>query len=146
MKVARQSDGLFVVSLVQGETIRAGVEAFAKDASLGGARVWAIGGIEEPELGFYDLPQRRYLRHVFGGPWELLSFDGNIALLDGRPVLHAHAVLSDVNYHVRGGHFFDARVGIFVEMFIEATERPIKRRMDEAVGLPGWVLEEEARL
>ena len=124
MKVHEDKGGLLVVSLARGDDIRGSVEGLALDRGLVGAKLSAIGAIEEPELGYYDLPNQTYLRNKFAGIWELVSFQGNLSLLDGRPFMHAHAAIGGPDGSTRGGHLFEGRVGVVVELFIEPLETP----------------------
>lgn len=138
MKWTQEEDGRVVVSLERGEAIRENVESLATELGLVAAKVSAIGALETPELGCYELDDREYLRREFDGIWELLSLEGNISLLDGEPFLHAHVSISGHDFSVKGGHLFDSRVGVVVEMFIEPLDTPLPRIPCEAIGLPRW--------
>lgn len=138
MKLLEESDGRLVVSLARGEMLRACIENLAIQRGIRGARISAIGAIEDPELGCYDLPSQSYDKRVFPGIWELLSMEGNISLLQGRPFLHAHVSISGHDYQALGGHLFDARVGVVVELFIDPLSTPLPRIPCAAIGLPRW--------
>ena len=138
MKVHEDASGLLVVSLARGDDIRSSVEGLAADRGLVGAKLSAIGAIEDPELGYYELPKQTYLRNLFSGIWELVSFQGNISLLDGRPFMHAHAAIGGPDGSTRGGHLFDGRVGVVMELFVEPLETPLPRIPCPAIGLPRW--------
>lgn len=144
MKWIQEEDGRIVLSLERGETLRDSIESLAAELDLVAARVSAIGALEEPELGCYELDDREYLHRTFDGIWELLALEGNISLLDGEPFLHAHCSISGPDFDVRGGHLFDAKVGVVVEMFIEPFDTPLPRIPCEAIGLPRWEPGEDA--
>jgi predicted DNA-binding protein with PD1-like motif len=138
MKTRRDGNGLWVVLLERGDKVRESVEGFAAQVGLGGARISAIGALENPELAVYDLPQKKYYSRTFEGIFELLTADGNITLKDGRPFMHMHVAIGDHEYRVHGGHLKDAVVGVVVEMFMEPLAEPLSREMDEDIGLPSW--------
>lgn len=138
MKFHREANGILVVSITLGEEIRANVQALAASEKIVAAQVSAVGAVKDPELGFYNLSERQYQRRVFPGTWELITLQGNIALLDGQPFLHAHAVISEENFQALAGHFFDARVGVVLEMFIISLPTPLRRIYREDIGVPCW--------
>ncbi len=138
MKVHREKDGTFVVSLMRGETIRASIETLAVKEGIVGAQVSGIGAVEDPELGYYMLDKKEYAHHIFPGIFELLSFDGNVTLRDDRPFLHTHPIISGPDLKAFGGHFFDARVGVVVELFLTPLATPLRRIMCDEIGLARW--------
>ena len=44
--------------------------------------------------------------------------EGNVALKDGEPFIHAHVVLSDHKMQTLGGHLFETTVGVAGEFFL----------------------------
>lgn len=138
MKYVREANGRLVVSLARGEALRGAIEGLAAAEGIGGARVWAIGALEDPEIGWWDLPARVYHKQVFPGIWELLSLDGSLSTWQDKPLLHVHTAISGHDYAVKGGHLFDARVGVVVELFIDPLERPLLRAFCDDIGLPRW--------
>ncbi len=127
-----------IVSLERGDAVRASVEAVAKERGILGAAVTAIGAIENPELGFYRLDEKRYERKRFPGIWELVSLLGNVTAKDGEPFMHAHVAIGGPDFAVYGGHLFDATTGVVVELVIEPFDRPLERVLCEDIGLHRW--------
>ena len=138
MKWHREQDGRILVSLGRGDDLRECLEGLATELGLGSARVSGIGALEDPELGSWDVGERVYHKRVFPGVWELLTLEGNLSLLEGRPFLHAHVTLSGHDYAVYGGHLFGARVGVVAELFVDPHPTPLPRKMWEVTGLPRW--------
>jgi predicted DNA-binding protein with PD1-like motif len=67
--------------------------------------VWFfIGALSRAELGYYDQLSHEYGTFSLEEPVELASCYGNISMRDGRPFVHAHAVLSDRTGRTFGGH------------------------------------------
>lgn len=138
MKWHREKDGRILVNLERGDDLRPSLEGLATELGLAAARVTALGALEDPELGSFDLPTKVYHKKVFPGIWELLSLVGNLSLVDGRPFLHAHVALSGHDFRVFGGHLFEARVGVMVELFLDPYPTPLHRSFSEKVGLNQW--------
>jgi len=138
MIARRQDDGLLIVSLERGDDLRGEIEALALREGIGGAEINAIGAIETPELGYYDLPTKTYLRRTFDGIYELLALQGNLTMRDGKPFLHAHVALGGRDFLALGGHLFDAKIGVVVEMFIRPTQSPLLRIPCDDIGLARW--------
>ncbi|HTM68793.1 MAG TPA: PPC domain-containing DNA-binding protein [Candidatus Binatia bacterium] len=143
MKFRRETGGTLVVSLERGDAMRASIEALAAAENVPSARLTAIGAVEDAELGFYDLGRKEYLRRSFPGILELVSLEGSITVKDGKPFLHAHVAISGPDFAVHGGHLFDAKAGVVVELFIIPLERPLLRVMCDEIGLARWEPDQE---
>ena len=94
-----------------------------------------IGALKEVELGYYDMTNKIYIRRKFEEEHELVSCSGNFALKEGEVILHCHAVLSDKNFNVIGGHLFTGKVAITGEFYIWPGEMQVNRGPDAATGL-----------
>lgn len=138
MKARRDDTGIYIVHLERGDSVRKSLEGFATEHRIEGARVTAIGALENPELACFDLPTKTYDKRVFEGIYELLSGEGNIARHEGRPVLHMHVTISGHDYVAYGGHLNDATVGVVMEIFIDPLAAPLERGHCDATGLAVW--------
>jgi predicted DNA-binding protein with PD1-like motif len=138
VKFRREQNGRLLVSLTRGDDLRSSLQDLAADQKLVGASVHGIGALQDPELGWWDLPNQTYHKRVFPGLYELLTLQGNLSLLEGKPLLHAHVTLSGPDYQVFGGHFFEARVGVVAELFLDPCADPLLRVFCPSLGLPRW--------
>ncbi|MCX6639096.1 MAG: DNA-binding protein [bacterium] len=127
--------GGFLVRLIKGEDVTKALTEFLKEQQIYAGTVTGLGGIGDAELGFYDLPQRVYLRKLIPGNLELVLYNGNITLVEGEPFIHAHAVVSGPDYQAFSGHFFTARVTITGEFVVTPRDWEVNRAVDEASGL-----------
>jgi predicted DNA-binding protein with PD1-like motif len=70
---------------------------------------------------------------------EVASMTGNIALVDGEPFVHAHAVLSGIvpgsENGCIGGHVFEAKVAVTLEVHLVAFADAVTRELDPEIGL-----------
>lgn len=135
--ISREKDKRIVVGLERGERIRASIESFATREKIVGAELKAIGALKDPELAYYDLSTKQYLKRLFPGIWELV-LAGNISLKDGKPFLHAHVTIGGRDFQAFCGHLVDAEVGVVVEMFMHLLATPVHRVYCEDIGLPRW--------
>lgn len=114
-------------------TLAAILEKHGAYISSGG--ITGIGTVRKAVLGYYDLARREYLRREVPEEMELVSFVGNVTYVDGKPFVHAHAVLSGPDFAPLAGHLFQAEIAATGEFFyVEGGER-LKREEDRATGL-----------
>ena len=134
MKVKRTETG-FLVVLDAGDEVIASLKKLATAERIGMASLTAIGAVKDVTLGYLDLDQKQYLKRDFSGDsLELVSLAGNLALLDGEPVAHCHAVIGDREMRVFGGHLFQATTSVTVEIFLRVYEGEIVRQFDSDTG------------
>lgn len=127
--------GGYLVRLERGEEVQSTLTRFLEEKGIRAGMITGLGGIGDAELGFYDLPNKVYLRRTIPGNLELVSYLGNITLADGKPLIHAHAVVSGRDYQAHSGHFFSAKVTITGEFIIRPADWQVSRALDETSGL-----------
>jgi predicted DNA-binding protein with PD1-like motif len=137
MRYRRDPSGLLLVCLQRGDWVRDSVESLCRDLGLQGAQVSGIGGLHDPELGFWQAAEGDYSRRVLKGSWELLSLLGNISLYEGKPFAHLHATLANADLEVRGGHFFEGQVTATAELFLQPCQ-PLLRLWDDRIKAGLW--------
>ncbi len=138
MRYHRETDNRLIVSLKKGEDLRSSIETLSTRYRIESAYVSAIGALENPELGYYDLSKKEYIRRRFLDIWELVSLQGNISLYNNTPLLHAHVSIGGSDFRVFGGHFFNATIGVVAEIHIIPMPTPLHRIYCEDIGLPRW--------
>ena len=134
MKVKRTEDGFFVV-LDAGDEIIASLKEIAANERIALASFTGIGAVRDAILGYLDIDRKEYLKQQFGPEsLELLSMIGNTARMNDEPVIHCHVVLGDREMRTFGGHLFQARVSVTVEIFIRILEGEVAREFDPRFG------------
>ncbi len=114
------------------------ITKLAEERNIATATFMAIGALKSAKLGFYDQKKHVYRQITITTPHELASCIGNISIKDGKPFIHAHAVLSDEDGNTRAGHLFEGIV-FAAEADIQELKGPIlERRYDEVTGLSLW--------
>jgi hypothetical protein len=134
MNLKRTEHG-FLVVLDAGDEIITSLKALAASERIGLASISGIGAVRNAVLGYLDIDRKQYLKREYGSESvELLSLIGNIARLDGEPVIHCHVVLGDRNMRTFGGHLFEAYVSVTVEIFMRVFEGEASRQFDADFG------------
>jgi predicted DNA-binding protein with PD1-like motif len=133
-------EGGWLVRFTHGEDFVNGILDFARAQEIRGAWVNFLGAVENPELGYYDLPTRSYTRRVFPGDWEIMGAVGNLGWLGDTPVLHVHVTISGPDFAAKGGHLFAGKAGATTEVWIRDLKTDLARARDETIGLALWRL------
>lgn len=122
--------------LQRGEELLASLEAYATKQSLTGAWLQSgLGGTDNVILSFYDLETRQYIDKTFSEPLEILSLQGNLAWVDGKPFWHAHGLFGTRDYQSIGGHIKQLTIALTGELLITPLETALTREYDETTGL-----------
>ena len=137
MKYRRDGTRVFV-RLETGESVHGALSELLEKERIAGGFVTGLGAVSEAVLGYYDLSRKDYDRVAFPEEMEIASAVGTLSVLDGKPHVHLHAVLSDRECHARGGHLFSATAAATVELFVQVSDKPIERTPDEETGLNLW--------
>ena len=96
-----------------------------------GGKISGIGTLKDPELGFFDLEKKEYVRKVLKGEFEILAMPGNISGFNGDTVVHIHITLSDAEFKAFGGHLFKGVVTGTAEMVIETSGETVERKHND---------------
>ncbi len=136
MKYTQIHNGFFLV-FSRGEEFISTLTRFCEEQKVHWGQFQAIGALEDPEIGYYDLASREYFFATEEGHFEVASMDGNISELNENPVVHVHGVLSrcDPSRECIGGHIKSARVALTLEMCLWLVTQPLLRARDEETGL-----------
>lgn len=121
--------------LDRGEELHTALDDFAKERGLASAWLSGLGGGDSATLGFYDMATKQYVWREFGEPFEILSLQGNLSLVDGKPFWHVHGVFSGRDFQAFGGHVKTLRIGLTGELHITPLDAPITRQQDDFTGL-----------
>ncbi len=103
--------------------------------------VTAIGAVQKACIGYYDQARYQYRFSEIDKHLEIASLSGNISLRDGKPMVHAHVILSDDQCVCFAGHLAAGTIVFACEFTITACEGPaFLREHDDPTGLPLWKL------
>ena len=101
----------FILIFETGDELAEGLLRFAREQRLSAASFKAVGALSSVRLGWFSWEGKRYEPSVtLDEQVELLSLIGDVALKDGEPVVHAHAVIGKKDDTAHGGHLLNARI------------------------------------
>ncbi len=137
--VALTVKNYYIIRLERGEEVFETLNNFCQKQGIESAIFSALGAVEKIKLGYYDLATRRYGSKEYEVAHEVASMTGNVALVDGKPFLHIHAVLSGIapgtENQCVGGHVFTATVAVTLEVHLTEFKESLSRTLDEDIGL-----------
>lgn len=94
----------------------------------------ALGALKNARLGWYSVHKKKYHEITLDEDAELAGGLGNVASVDGKPVLHFHVVLGTPG-RTYVAHLFEAEVAGTFEVYLKVWDAPLERAHDEDVGL-----------
>ncbi len=117
-----------------GDEVISGLTDFALQNHIGDAHFTAIGGFSEATLAWYDGDKKMFKALPVDQTVEVLSMIGDIALADGKPVVHTHITVGKEDGTTTGGHCFEAFVRPTLEVFVTAN-MPRLEKVDAPTGI-----------
>jgi|SRR5581483_1248473 predicted DNA-binding protein with PD1-like motif len=130
-----EGEKTFAVVMEPGDEVVTCLLEFAVENRLTGSHFTAIGALSEVTLGYFNLQKKDYKNIPIKEQVEVLSLVGNIALVNGRPRVHAHIVVGKSDGTAHGGHLVEARVRPTLEVIIDESPEHLRRIFDPEVGL-----------
>jgi uncharacterized protein len=137
MKWRRDGSRIFI-RLELGDEVHSSLADVAAREGVSGGWFSGIGAASEVELGYYHLDRKDYERTSITNDVEIASASGSLGLVDGKPFVHLHAVVSDRQGVTHGGHLFRAVTGATLEFVLLVADGAIERTRDEETGLNLW--------
>lgn len=130
-----KTDNKYILKIEKGEDVIASITEFCEQEGIKNAYFRGIGAVEHISCGYYALSEKKYYFKQYDGLFEVLSATGNVALKEGKPFVHLHAVFSDEENTAFGGHVEEMRVGVVLEVVLEVLPTAIERELDDEIGL-----------
>lgn len=131
----RQVGKNYIIRFDKNDELVRHLAQFAEDQAIKSAWVSGLGGALWAELAFYHLDQKAYEFDRIDEPLEVANLTGNITQFSGKPFVHIHATVSDLNYHSYAGHLKELATAATLEVKLEVLDEPITRVQSDAVGL-----------
>lgn len=126
----------FILVFQTGDDLVEGLLQFAKEQRLSAASFTAIGALSSVRLGWLNWESKHYEPSVtLDEQMELCSLIGDVALVDGRPVVHAHAVIAAKDGTARGGHLLQAHVRPTCELVLTEDPAQLQKTFDPEAGI-----------
>jgi predicted DNA-binding protein with PD1-like motif len=125
----------YAVILYEGDEAFSGLLEFAEKYQVTGAHFTAIGALNRATLGWFDPQRKMYKKIPVDGQHEVIGMSGDIALYQGKPVVHAHMVVGSPDGTTLAGHVLAAYVSPTLEVMVTVDPTTMQKRLDPATGL-----------
>jgi len=127
-----------LLSVDKGERVNKSLLEVAKENNMIFGWVNGIGAIFDPEVGYFDVQNKKYIKKTIKGEYELISLIGNISYKEGELFVHSHITFTDTDFRAYGGHLFDCKIAAAGEFIIFKGQEKIERSYSSEVGLHLW--------
>jgi uncharacterized protein len=135
-KLVNQNPKTFVLVFETDDELAGTLKKFASDQNLSDASFKAIGAFSHVKLAWFNWETKKYQPSVvLDEQLELLSLIGDIALKDGKPEVHAHAVVGKRDGSAHGGHLLEARIRPTCELVLTESPAHLKKEFDTESGI-----------
>jgi uncharacterized protein len=130
-----ESTKQYALIFYQGDEAFSGLQEFAEEYHVTSAHFTAIGAVNGATLGWFDPERKMYKKIPIVGQHEVIGMSGDIALYQGKPVVHTHLVVGSPDGTARAGHLLAAYVSPTVEVMVTVDPVTMQKRLDPATDL-----------
>ena len=135
MNVILLDKNVSIISLSPEEEFIESFTRYCTEKKISAGYLTAIGACKKLKLAWYNLETKSYEDHEYSEDMEISGIIGNIALIDGKPFIHAHGTFAKRDLTVIGGHIRSMIISAACEVRLEVFEGKIERKHDEFTGL-----------
>jgi uncharacterized protein len=139
MQVQLLNDGeptkQYAVIFYQGDEAFSGLLEFAEKYNVTSAHFTAIGAVNGTTLGWFDPERKKYKKIPINGQHEVIGMSGDVALYQGKPVVHTHMMVGASDGTVRAGHVLAAYVSPTLEVMVTVDPVAMQKRFDPETDL-----------
>jgi uncharacterized protein len=126
----------YILVLETGDEIASSLNRFAEENKLVGSSFKAIGALSSAKVGWFNWQTKKYQTAAqFEEQLEVLSLIGDIALMDGKPVVHAHLIVGTSDGTAHGGHLLEAHVRPTLEVVLTESAHQLHKTIDPESGI-----------
>ena len=120
-----------------GEDLYESLTKLAKEYYVVSGHFQVMGALSHGRVGIFENGQYEWVEH--DGALEISSCVGNVAVKEGQPLIHCHAVLNDHHGNLIAGHVAEGCiVDPTAEIHLTVHDGEVTRALDESTGL--WTL------
>jgi predicted DNA-binding protein with PD1-like motif len=125
----------YVVRLDPGEEVVQSMLTLAAREKITLAHLRGLGAVNNVTLKSFRPDTKQYAAHMYHTDLEIVSLNGNLTTLNGRPYAHCHMSVADAVGHVYGGHLNKAVVSSTCEIFLNVVDGVVERKPNAEIGL-----------
>ena len=135
MKVILKDKNHYILRFDRGEEVTEGLKNFCQEEKIAAGYFSGLGAVSEITLSYFNYSTKKYEDKNIKDDLEAVSFTGNVSIIDGDVIIHAHGAFGDSKLAVLGGHVKKMAVLVTAEIHLQAFEGKIERILDERTGL-----------
>jgi len=125
----------YAVIFYEGDEAYSGLLEFAEKYHVTSAHFTAIGALNGATVGWFDPQRKMYKKIPINGQHEVIGMSGDIALYQGKPVVHTHMLVGNPDGTTQGGHVLEASVSPTLEVMVTVDPVTMQKRFDPATDL-----------
>jgi|ERR1700691_5283353 hypothetical protein len=125
----------YAVIFYQGDEAFSGLLEFAESYHVTSAHFTAIGAVSGATVAWFDPQRKMYKKIPVVGQHEVIGMSGDIALYQGKPVVHTHMVVGNADGTTVGGHVLEAYVSPTLEVMVTVDPKAMHKRFDPETDL-----------
>jgi uncharacterized protein len=125
----------YEVIFYQGDEAFSGLAEFAEKYHVTSAHFTAIGALNGATLGWFDPQRKMYKKIPIKGQQEAIGMSGDIAVYQGKPIVHTHMVVGGSDGTTHGGHVLEAYVSPTLEVMVTVDPVTMQKRFDPETDL-----------
>jgi len=125
----------YAVIFYKGDEAFSGLLEFAEKYHVTSAHFTAIGAVSGATVAWFDPQRKMYKKIPIVGQHEVIGMSGDIALYQGKPVVHTHMVVGNPDGATQGGHVLDAYVSPTLEVMVTVDPKSMHKRFDPETDL-----------
>jgi uncharacterized protein len=135
MVIITKQQFFHIIRFDNGDDVIDQLAYYAKEHTISSGTFTCIGAAKQVLLSFYDLKEKKYLDKSIDEDVEITSVIGNIAVMDGKIIIHAHGTFAGKDYQSIGGHIKKLIISATAEVHLSILQDSIKRKFDDKTGL-----------
>jgi uncharacterized protein len=120
----------YAVIFYQGDEAFSGLLEFAQKYHVTSAHFTAIGAVGGATLAWFDPQRKMYKKIPITGQHEVIGMSGDIALYQGKPVVHTHMIVGAPDGTTSAGHVLAAYVSPTLEVMVTVDPVTMQKRFD----------------
>jgi hypothetical protein len=125
----------YAVVFAKGDEVLSGLTEFAIAENFTAGAFTAIGALQSARFGWFDRERKAFRHILINEQVELVSFIGNVALVNATPQIHAHCGVAFSDGQMRGGHLLEAIAWPTLELFFTTWSTPLIKVHDDETDL-----------
>ncbi|PIP24007.1 MAG: DNA-binding protein [Candidatus Nealsonbacteria bacterium CG_4_10_14_0_2_um_filter_38_17] len=135
MKIILKENNKYIIRFDRNEEIIESLTNFCKEKNIKTGFFWGIGAAKEVDLEHYDIDKKEYSGKLIEEKLEIVDLVGNIAIMEGKIIIHFHGSFANSNLQLIGGHIKKLVIAATCEILLEVFEGKVERKYSEEIGL-----------